>query len=179
MTKLADPVADGFSVLSSVLSEQEAGYRALRSLVSARRDAIRVADLEALKHTLDRERTLVSKLASLDGKRTELASALAKRLGLMERQGGRPASVPTLTELLAKAPRDQRERLSEIAERLRDEINAARRESGIVRDAAERLAQHVAGVLQSVSAAFASSKTYGRAGRFATAGAIRSIDIRS
>jgi hypothetical protein len=181
MTRPADPTMQALGALEEVLLSQESGYRALRELVRARREAIRAADLERLKQTLDQERLAVSRLGDLDRKRTELAVGLAKRLGVIpaHAKGSGPGAgqAPALSALLAKVPGALRERLSAIAERLRDEINAARQESGIVRDAAERLAQHVAGILQSVSATFASSKTYGRGGRFATAGAIRSIDL--
>jgi hypothetical protein len=86
---------------------------------------------------------------------------------------------PPVSELAAKAPSGVRERVLAIAARLRDEIAALRHESGIVRNAADALAQHVAGILQTVSSAFASTKTYGRAGRVATATPIRSIDLTS
>lgn len=179
MSRHADPIIEGFAALEQTLVAQETGYRALRASVTARRDAIRVADLERLKGTLDAERVAIARLGELDRKRTEIAVGLARRLGLLAAQGNRNQAPPALSELIAKAPTEWRERLGPIASRLRDEINAARHESGVVRDAAERLAQHVAGILQSVSSAFATTRTYGRAGRFATAGAIRSIDIRS
>ena len=62
---------------------------------------------------------------------------------------------------------------------LRDEIEACRRESSVVRHAAEMLAQHVSGILQTVHAAFGATKTYGRAGRLAVATPIRTVDLKS
>lgn len=174
----SDPALDAFAALEEILVAQEQGYRSLRGLVAARRDAIRVANLETLKSTLDSERSAISKLGELDRKRSELAMGLAKRLGVLPANAPR-ASEPKLSALIAKAPTGPRQRLQSLAERLKIEIEAARHDSSVVRDAADRLACHVAGILQSVSSAFAQTKTYGRAGRVATAGVIRSIDIRS
>lgn len=168
----SDPVADGFTELESTLLAQETCYRRLRELVARRREAIRTADLALLKETLDDERSIVTRVAELDRRRTEIAAGLAKRLGS-------PQQASSIRALLARAPQAARERLLQLADRLRFEIEAVKEESARVRAAADALAQHVAGVLQSVSAAFATTKTYGRAGRVANGSAIRSIDIRS
>lgn len=178
MSRQADPTFDAFTSLEQTLIAQEQGYRDLRRLVLARRDAIRVASLESLKATLDSERATIAKLSELDRKRSELAMGLAKRLGVIAANAPR-TSEPKLSQLIAKAPTGLRERLHALAERLKVEVEATRHESSVVRDAADQLACHVAGILQTVSAAFAQTKTYGRAGRVATAGAIRSIDIKS
>lgn len=179
MSRIADPIADGFASLESTLLAQESCYRRLRELVAARREAIRTADLELLKRTLDEERLTITRVGELDRKRTETAASLAKRLGALPANPTRDAKLPPVSALAAKAPSPIRDRLLGLAERLRIEIEAVRHESGLVRAAAEALAQHVAGVLQSVSSAFATTKTYSRGGRFATASAIRSIDIKS
>ncbi len=180
MSRPADPIADGFASLESTLLAQETCYRRLRELVATRREAIRTADLELLKTTLDEERRVITRVAELDRTRTDVATALAKRLGALPAPSSpREQRVPPMSTLAAKAPTPLRDRLLAIADRLRIEIEAVRHESGVVRAAAETLAQHVAGILQSVSSAFATTKTYGRGGRFATAGAIRSIDIKS
>ncbi|MDZ4755303.1 MAG: flagellar protein FlgN [Phycisphaerae bacterium] len=176
MSRTADPLADGFRTIEEILVQQEAAYRILRQLVGKRREAIRTADLATLKTTLDHERKTVARLSELDRKRTEIAVLLARRLGFAVTPQKAP---PPVSELAAKAPNGVRERVLAIAARLRDEIAALRHESGIVRNAAEALAQHVAGILQTVTSAFASTKTYGRAGRVATASPIRSIDLTS
>ncbi len=165
-------VQDGFAELESTLLAQETCYRRLRELVARRREAIRTADLELLKATLDEERSVVTRVAELDRRRAATAAELAKRLG-------EPQHASSIRALVARAPQAVRERLQQLADRLRFEIEAVKEESGRVRAAADALAQHVAGVLQSVSAAFATTKTYGRAGRVAGGSAIRSIDIRS
>lgn len=173
-----DPIASGFASLESTLLAQETCYRRLRELVGARREAIRTADLELLKTTLDEERLTITRVAELDRTRTEIATSLAKRLGAIPAQS-REQKLPPVSTLASKAPSPLRDRILALAERLRIEIEAVRHESSLVRNAAETLAQHVAGILQSVSSAFATTKTYGRGGRFATAAAIRSIDIKS
>ena len=179
MSAPQDPITVAFADLERTLVAQESGYVALRRLVAARRDAIRTADLDVLKRILDDERAAVTRLGELDRRRTELALGLGRRFGLVAPNASRAAAPPTVQQLLLRAPEDVRVRVTLLVERLRDEITLCRRESSVVRDAAERLAQHVSGLLQSVSAAFATTKTYGRGGRFAAAGALRSIDLRS
>jgi chromosome segregation ATPase len=168
----APSVNDGFADLESTLLAQEVCYQRLRELVGRRREAIRTADLELLKETLDEERSLVTRVSELDRRRTATAAELAKRLGAPQQAG-------SIRALIARAPQAARERLQQLADRLRFEVEAVKEESARVRAAADALAQHVAGVLQSVSSAFATTKTYGRAGRVANGSAIRSIDIRS
>lgn len=170
MSRLADPVASGCRQLGDLLEQSLAEYVALRALVARRRDAVRTANMRVLDEVLQEERQATARIADLDRRRTEVAASLAKRTAVAQ---------PTVTAIAAKAPEGERERLLVLAARLRDEIEACRRESSVVRHAAEMLAQHVSGILQTVHAAFGATKTYGRAGRLAVATPIRTVDLKS
>jgi hypothetical protein len=176
MSRIADPIADGCRALEAVLVQQEELYARLRILVAERREAVRTADLDRLRTSLEEERRVVARLADLDKQRTDIAAALGRRLGLV--QPGRPVQVD-IAQLAARAPQGIRERLVATSERLKHEILLVRRESGVVRQAAEALAGHLAGILQSVSGAFAGARCYGPAGRVATATPIRSLDLKT
>ncbi|MFO0829915.1 MAG: flagellar protein FlgN [Phycisphaerales bacterium] len=171
MTKSADPTRDSFRKLESVLAAQLEEYRTMRGLIERRRDALRHADAAALRKALDAEHAAIVRIGELDRARGEVAGALARRLGI----GGNV----TMSALAARAHPDVRESLEVVAAALRDEVDACRRASSVVRAAADALAQHVSGVMQTVQQAFASAHTYGRAGRLAGAVPIRSIDLRS
>jgi hypothetical protein len=161
-----------FRDLEEIIVAQDEGYARLGGLVAARREAIRVADMAALSAALDGERRAIAALAELDRRRSEAVAVIARRFGM-------PADAVNVSAIAAKAPSRIGERLLAAAERLRLRIAAVRGESALVRTAAESLAQHVAGLLQTVAAAFASAKTYGRAGRLATTTPLRSIDLQS
>jgi uncharacterized membrane protein len=171
MSRIADPVADLLRTLIETIDATGERYEALLALVARRREAIRVADLDALDAALREERATTASIAEFDRRRSELAGALARRLGL--------PTTASASDIAARLPEADGERLRFHAGRLRAAIEACRRESGIVRAAAEALAQHVAGVLASVHAFLATNPTYGRGGRLAGAAPLRTVDLRS
>lgn len=171
MTRIADPIADLTRGLVETIDATFERYETLRSLVARRREGIRVADLDALDAALREERATTGRIAELDRRRAELAGALARRVGL--------PTTASASEIAARLPAAEGERLRFHAGRLRTSIDACRRESGVVRAAADALAQHVAGVLASVQALMATTPTYGRGGRLAGATPLRTVDLRS
>jgi hypothetical protein len=71
-------------------------------------------------------------------------------------------------------------RLESVRAALRDLIDLVKRESSVVRQAAERLSAHMAGILQSVHSALAHANLYSRGGRIAVgANVMSSLDIKS
>lgn len=171
MTRVADPIADLVRGLVETIDATHERYEALRALVARRREAIRTADLDALDSALREERATTGRVTELDRRRAELAGALARRLGL--------PTTASASDIAARLPDAEGERLRFHAGRLRGSIDACRRESGVVRAAADTLAQHVAGVLASVQALMAATPTYGRGGRLAGAAPLRTVDLRS
>jgi hypothetical protein len=86
----------------------------------------------------------------------------------------------TLADIAARLGETDRARIDQLRSELRPLIEEVRSESSVLRQAAERLSAHMAGILQSVHSALAHANVYSRGGRV-TAGAnvISSLDIRS
>lgn len=157
--------------LVEVLEATRREYASLRTLVARRRDALRRADLDQLDDALRQEQAALSRIGELDRSRTEAAANLALALELR--------GETSISELAARLGEPAGNRLTASAAALRGEVEACRRESSVVRSAAEALAQHVAGVLQTVNGVFAATTTYGRGGKIAVAVPLRTMDLRS
>ncbi len=158
--------------LGDVLSEQLELYGNVQQLLRERRDAVRRADLERYSRLAMEEQRALAAVLELDTRRTALGTELAARLGL--------AKGASVLEIARALPEASRARLEGLRALLKQRIEETRHEGGILRAAAERLAQHMAGVLQTVRGALAQTGVYGRHGRVALGAAVAStIDLRS
>ena len=158
--------------LLAALETSRAHYTQLLALIRSRRDAIRAADFQRFSQLSDGESRLLAMIAELDRARTDEARSVATRLAL-------PADA-SLSDIGARLGDVDRARLDVVRSELRPLSEEVRRESGIVRQAAERLSAHMAGILQSVHSALAHANVYSRGGRIAVgANVISSLDIRS
>lgn len=170
------PTVDELAVLlETTLARTLEEYRSLRKLIVRRRDALRRADARAIASAADEERRALARIADLDRVRGETALSLATRLGV----AGATAASLKLNDLTPRLPAQRSESVAVVATLLRDEIEACRRDSSVLRTAAEALAQHVTGVVHAVHRALSGAETYSRAGRLAVAAPIRSIDLRT
>jgi hypothetical protein len=114
----------------------------------------------------------VAQIAELDRQRLAEARAIAAAVGL-------PTDA-SLVEIAEKLPAAIGGRVLILRDELRALILEVRSETSIVRQAAERLSAHIAGVVQSVHAVLAHANVYSSAGQIATGGGmISSLDIRS
>jgi hypothetical protein len=160
------------SALLAALEDARALYAELLELVRARREAVRVADLARFTRLADGESRILARLHELDRVRVAEARALAGRLGL--------APDATLADIAARLPEPLRARVDLARSQLKETLETARRESSVLRQAAERLSAHMAGILQTVHSALAHANVYSRGGRIAVgANVMSSLDIRS
>ena len=158
--------------LLEILASSTAFHTELLASIRARREAVRKADFRTLSTLEQAESKLLQRMSQLDAQRAAEASQLAVRLSL-------PAKA-TLGEIAARLPEPERARIDLARSELRAAIEAAQRESGIVRQATERLSAHMAGVLQAVNSALAHAKVYSRGGVIAMGpNVVSSLDIRS
>ena len=158
--------------LITSLERSHALYTELLGLIRARRAAIRCADFGRFSQLGSKETRIVAELAQLDEARLAEVQALAVRLALP------PAA--TLGDIALCLGEPQRARIDALRSELRPLVEDVRRESGVVRQAAERLSAHMAGILQSVHSALAHANVYSRGGRIADGtNVISSLDIRS
>ena len=169
----SDILSEGFKRLEELLDTQCSHYRRVEELVAQQKDALRVADVDSLSNASNAERELLGAISRLDHRRVELVEAIASELGLKH------SSQPTLSDLLEHSgPR--RGRLVTIADELRRLIAATRVASSVVRTAAESLARHMQGIVQSVEVGIGRTGIYGRTGRLVSAlPRHTSINIRS
>ena len=86
----------------------------------------------------------------------------------------------SLADICARIPEPMRARIDLARSELKEKLETARRESSVLRQAAERLSAHMAGILQSVHSALAHANIYSRGGRIAVgANVMSTLDIRS
>ena len=160
------------TALLAALEEARDLYGELLELVRARREAVRVADLARFTKLADGESRILARLSELDRVRVAEARALATRLAL-------PADA-SLADICARIPEPMRARIDLARSELKEKLETARRESSVLRQAAERLSAHMAGILQSVHSALAHANIYSRGGRIAVgANVMSTLDIRS
>jgi len=140
--------------------------------VRARRDAVRRADFAALATIEKSDASGAMRLAELDRARAAEASQLAVRLAL-----GPKATLGEISERLGET---DRARLDLVRSELRAILEETQRESGVVRQASERLSAHMAGIMQTVHSALAHAKVYSRQGVVALGpNIVSSLDIKS
>jgi hypothetical protein len=156
-----------------VLDKSRTLYRQLHELSRTRRAALRAGDFAGFSKIDEPEKRIVAQIEELDQLRVGEAKAIATRLGL--------APDASLVEIAAKLPSETGARIIALREELRALVLEVRRESSVVRQAAERLSAHIAGIVQSVHSALAHANIYSSGGQIATVGGgvISSLDIRS
>lgn len=158
--------------LLEILADSTAFHTDLLASIRSRREALRNADFHALSALEKSEAKLVQRMSQLDALRVAEATQLAVRLSLPARA--------TLGQIAERFPEPERARLDLARSQLRTAIEASQRESGIVRQASERLSAHMAGVLQAVNSALAHAKVYSRGGVIAMGpNVVSSLDIKS
>lgn len=159
--------------LIAVLEKTKALYQQLLGHSKARRAALRAGDFAGFSKIDEPERRIVAQIEELDQLRLGEAKALAAKLGL--------APDASLAAIGEKLPSQVGARIIALREDLRALVLEVRRESSVVRQAAERLSAHIAGIVQSVHSVLAHANIYSSGGQIATAGggAISSLDIRS
>lgn len=156
-----------------VLDRSRTLYRQLLELSKTRRAALRAGDFAGFSKIDEPEKRIVAQIEELDHLRVGEAKAIAARLGLAP-----DASLVQIAEIL---PPETGARIVAVREELRALVLEVRRESSVVRQAAERLSAHIAGIVQSVHSVLAHANIYSSGGQIATVGggAISSLDIRS
>jgi hypothetical protein len=158
--------------LLGILERSRAGYAQLVAQFRARREAIRGADFARFAQLGASESRIVAELAELDRARLAESRALAVRLAL--------APDATLGAISARLGPVEQARMDLLRGELRTLVETARGESSVVKQAAERLSAHMAGILQTVHSALAHANVYSRGGRIAVgANVLSSLDLRS
>ena len=158
--------------LQEVLDTQAEGYRRLLVSIERQREAIRVADLEAIPGISEVQGKIVERLGTLDQRREEAGRALAESMGIDPE-----SSVSALAAVLPIAAAD---RLEARAAELRELLDRSRSEQSLLKSAGDALARHMAGIVQSVTGALSGTGVYGRRGRLRDGASLATgIDLTS
>lgn len=160
--------------LEEVMRGQIAGFEQLGERLTAKRQAIAAADLEAIARLCNDAHHISRSLAQLETCRLTLVGQLTEHVN------PRAATPLTVSEMTTMVTTERGTRLRSLADALRHDLGRVRDISGVVRDAAESLAEHMAGLVQSLVAALSKTGVYCRRGEVATAQQERhAIDLKT
>ena len=160
--------------LEKILLVQLEGHQRLLQCIERKREAIRHADINAISEICNQEHAILRRISDFEKHRLELIGRITQSLAPN-------ASAPlTVSEIALQASEPQRSALQTAAAQLRDALEAVRRESAVVRAAAESLSRHMSGILQTVHAALSRARVYGSRGRITLGAQVQSlVDVKS
>jgi hypothetical protein len=162
------------STLERVLRAELDLHQQLLRCVREKRESVRTAAIARVTEICVQERTLVQALTTVEKQRVKIIGDLSK---VMKPESTQPL---TLTAIALETASPQQDRLLAFAGQLRETVTDLRRESSIVRSAAESLSRHMSGVVQTVHAALSRARVYGDRGQIAMGSQVQSVvDIRS
>jgi hypothetical protein len=159
--RAAVPEAD-LALLEQILRSQLDGHKQLLACIERGREAVREADMEAIKRICTEENAIAQQLAELEKGRLVVVGRMTEAI---HPQAAAPLSVSQITEVIDE-PAGRR--LSAVAGQLRATVEDVRKASAVVRGAAEALGRHMAGLMQTVHSALTRAQVYSHRGRLAT-----------
>ncbi len=172
--KLTTGLEQEIAMLERNLNLQLEGHRQLLACIERNREAVRRADMEQIRSVCEQENGVAQRLAELEKSRLVLVGRLTERL---QPDAPRPLSLTRIAEAVG-GPGGTR--LSTLAVQLRAAIDEVGKASSVVRAAADVLARHMTGLMQTVQSAFGRAKVYGRRGRLVTGDQNQyCVDVRS
>lgn len=147
----------------------------LLACLNSKREAIAAARIEAVTELVKQERVIVRRMSDIERHRIALIRKITRMIDADARE-----PLP-MSEIAAAAQDDAtRQRLVQLSEQLRQAVLQVRERSSVIRAAAEALAQHMAGVMQTVHSALSRAGVYGNKGRVAIGTQLDfNIDIKS
>lgn len=148
--------------LEAALRELTRIYERLAGVAERRRSAVRTANHRALQDALAEEAGGAGLASRADRDRADAVRALAPALGLTL------SPELTATRIAASLPEPWRGRIESAAGALRSVLERSRENHAADRLAAETIATHLQGVLQTAAAAASGSVTYGARGAMTT-----------
>ncbi|MHC4991794.1 MAG: flagellar protein FlgN [Planctomycetota bacterium] len=173
-TTPASGLASELTMLERILTRQLEGHKLMLECMERNREAVRHADMDAIKSVCQEQNQLAQQLAELEKSRLVVVGRLTESL---QPEAATPLSLVEIAEA-AGAPAG--DRLAALAGQLRATVQEVRRASTVVRTAADALARHMSGLMQAVHSALTRAQVYSRRGRLATGAQSRfSIDVTS
>ncbi len=149
------------ALLERILRAQLEGHIRLLSCIERNREAIRIADMEAITTICQQENEIAQRLSELEKARLELVGQLTE---VLQPDAKAPLTVSQIVQAIDEPARAS---LCAAADELRGKMAEVRKASSIVHAAAESLSRHMAGLMQTVQAAISRAEVYGSGGRIA------------
>ncbi len=144
-------------------------HEAMLEITRAQRRAISQADPRSMRPILDRQAALLREIAEAEHRRREAVRLAIESDAELRREDRAGSSPPRIERLLPLIEEGRRERIKELAGRLRETVDLVRREQSSVRTAAESLANHMRGLMQQIGRKLSGVGTYSPRGELASA----------
>jgi hypothetical protein len=165
--------------VGAVLDELREVHEGLLAVTLRQREAMRAADPARVRDATREQAELAARLRTLEARRNQLVSE-AVDAGLARRSDASAKSGPvTLRDLAAACPSSDRQRLTDVATRLRALMERVALETRTTRAATVTLLAHVEGVLRQVAGKLSHTGTYSRRGTVdAGVAVVSALDLR-
>lgn len=164
-------LADALEKLMRALVDEHAR---LLQILHKKKEAVRHARIAAVTALCDEERRMLQRISEIERHRGELTRRAGAMLGV---SAGEPVTISRIAEAIAEP---ESGKLKHTAAQLREAVLGVRHESSVVRAAAEALARHMSGIMQTVYSALSRAGVYGRKGHLAVGAQLESsVDVKS
>ncbi len=175
-TNTTDPteLRRDIGLLEETLRRQLDAHKQLLGCVERNHEAVGRADMQQIRSICEEQNTVAQGLAELEKVRLTLVGRLTERL---EPDAQRPVS---LGRIAAELDEPAGGRFETLAAQLKHAVEEVRKASAVVRTAADTLARHMSGLMQTVQSVMGRATVYGRRGRIETGQQNQfCVDIRS
>ncbi|MHC4218133.1 MAG: flagellar export chaperone FlgN [Planctomycetota bacterium] len=163
---------DELTVLEQLLLRQLEDHKRMLVCLEQNREAVRRADMDAIKQVCQEQNSIAQRLAELEKSRLVVVGRMTQRL---QPQAAAPLSMQQIAEAVGEPAGD---RLAGLAGQLRASVEEVRKASAVVRKAGDALARHMSGLMQTVHSALTRARVYSRRGQLATSDQCRfSVDV--
>jgi len=155
---MTDPQDSHLSALEEAMTGLVASHETLLDLTTRHRAAMARADTDALTRIIEAQEAELRIVARLEAQRRAAVRALVGGVA-------RKAPEPPLAQALAKVADPLRDRVAQLAERLRGLVGRLIRERDVVRQATVSLVGHMEGLMRQVAQSLSQSGAYARSGQ--------------
>ena len=170
----AGDITSHVELLMRMLAHQFEAYKKLLSCIEQKRQAIRSADIDGIMSLCKVENTIVRRIGDIEKKRLALVGRIT---GQLAPDADKPLSPSEIGDLIDEP---QRTELTTLAAQLRETVLTVRKESSIVKSAADALSLHMSGIMQTINSALSRVGVYERRGRISVCAQMEfCVDLKS
>ncbi len=167
-------VVELVGVLEKILSALHDDYKKIARLIERKKEAIRSANMQEITGICKEEHVVAQHATQLEKQRLVLIGDLTSRL---QPNASEPLTVSGIADALDDPDRD---RILELAHALKQTVKEVRQASSVVRKAADTLAAHMGGLLQTMQSVLSKAQVYSQKGRISVSAQSQyCLDIKS